>query len=241
MRAPAPALVVAVTVAPGDEVEAGSPVAVLEAMKMEMTVVAIHAGRVREVLVAGSTHVDHGAPLVSVEPLIIEGGAAPDAPRIGFGAAAAATDPGARLRARTHLDALRSLIMGFDVSVEEARRFVGEFSGHGTSCLPMIPSCFAASSRSSRFSPTWLSFRVTGRRQSGRTSTRRKANASAPLASISGRTYTRSMSRARACRRRSSQTQSALAHYGVHELERRPEVEEAVYEDLPRPPAKIND
>ena len=58
MRAPAPALVVAVTVAPGDEVASGSPVAILEAMKMEMTVVATHGGRVREVLVAGSTHVE---------------------------------------------------------------------------------------------------------------------------------------------------------------------------------------
>ena len=61
VRAPSPALVVAVTVAPGDEVEPGSPVAVLEAMKMEMTVVATHAGRIREVLVAASTHVDAGS------------------------------------------------------------------------------------------------------------------------------------------------------------------------------------
>ena len=127
VRAPSPALVVAVTVAPGDEVEAGSPVAVLEAMKMETTVVATHAGRVREVLVAVSTHVDAGAPLLSIEPLIAEGAAAPDAPRISFGTSAGASDPGARPRAREHLDALRSLIMGFDVSVQEARRLVAEF------------------------------------------------------------------------------------------------------------------
>ena len=127
VRAPSPALVVAVTVAPGDEVQVGSPVAVLEAMKMEMTVVATHAGRVREVLVASSTHVDAGAPLVSVGPCEIESVAAPDVPRIDFGTSAAASDPGARPRAREHLDALRSLIMGFDVSVEEARRLVGEF------------------------------------------------------------------------------------------------------------------
>ena len=81
VRAPAPALVVAVTVAPGDQVEAGSPVAVLEAMKMEMTVVATHAGRVLEVLVAGSTHVDAGAPLVSVEPRVLDGAPAPPRPR----------------------------------------------------------------------------------------------------------------------------------------------------------------
>ena len=127
VRAPAPALVVAMTVAPGDEVEEGSPVAVLEAMKMEMTVVATDAGRVREVLVAASTHVDAGAPLLSVEPMIIDGAAASDLPRIGFDAFAAPSDPGARLRARDYLDALRSLIMGFDVTVEEAHRLVAEF------------------------------------------------------------------------------------------------------------------
>ena len=105
MRAPSPALVVAVIVAPGDEVQVGSPVAVLEAMKMETTVLATHAGRVREVLVASSTHVDAGAPLVSVEPWKTDGVAAPDSPRIAFGTSAAASVPGARPRAREYLDA----------------------------------------------------------------------------------------------------------------------------------------
>jgi acetyl/propionyl-CoA carboxylase alpha subunit/acetyl-CoA carboxylase carboxyltransferase component len=127
VRAPSPALVVAVTVAAGDEVESGSPVAVLEAMKMEMTIVATHAGRVREVLVASSTHVDAGAPLLSVEPWKIEEVAVPDAPRVGFDTTAAASDRGARPRARGHLEALRSLIMGFDLSMQESRRLVDEF------------------------------------------------------------------------------------------------------------------
>ena len=96
VRAPAPALVVAITVAAGDEVEAGSTVAVLEAMKMEMTVVATHGGRVREVLAAASTHVDAGAPLLVVEPQTVGDVTAPDAPRIGFGAATAASEPGTR-------------------------------------------------------------------------------------------------------------------------------------------------
>jgi acetyl/propionyl-CoA carboxylase alpha subunit/acetyl-CoA carboxylase carboxyltransferase component len=127
IRAPAPALVVSVNVTAGDEVEAGSPVAVLEAMKMEMTIVATHTGRVREVLVAPSAHVEAGAPLVSVEPKAVEGAAAPDAPRIAFDALVAPSETGARLRARGHLGALRSLIMGFDVSLEEARRLVAGF------------------------------------------------------------------------------------------------------------------
>ena len=51
---------------------------------MEMTIVATHAGRVREVLVATSTHVEAGAPLVTVEPRTVEDAAPPDGPRIGF-------------------------------------------------------------------------------------------------------------------------------------------------------------
>ncbi|MBA3328165.1 MAG: ATP-grasp domain-containing protein [Solirubrobacterales bacterium] len=127
VRAPAPALVVAVNVAPGEEVEAGAPVALLEAMKMEMTIVSTHAGRVREVLVAGNVHVEAGAPLLRVEPRAAKDAAAPDTPRLGFETLAAPDEPGARPGAREHLDALRSLIMGFDVSVQKARRLVAEF------------------------------------------------------------------------------------------------------------------
>ena len=71
---------------------------------------------------------------------------APDAPRIAFGTRATASDPAARPRALEHLDALRSLIMGFDVRVDEARRLVGEFQRARDQLPPTIPRCFTASS-----------------------------------------------------------------------------------------------
>jgi acetyl/propionyl-CoA carboxylase alpha subunit/acetyl-CoA carboxylase carboxyltransferase component len=230
VRAPAPALVVAVTVAPGDEVEAGSPVAVLEAMKMEMTVVATHAGRVREVLVAGSTHVDAGAPLLSVGPSIIEGATAPDAPRIGFGASAAASDPDARLRARELLDALRSLIMGFDVSVEEARRLVGDFQRARNQLPPDDPellrgeleilTIFADLAELSRNWPAAeredLDEEEGERVRSPREHFRSYLHSLDVESEGLPETFVARLGR-------------ALAHYGVHELGRRPEVEEAVY------------
>ena len=52
VRAPAAALVVGVDVAPDDIVEAGSRLAVVEAMKMEIAISAPVSGRVRDVLVA---------------------------------------------------------------------------------------------------------------------------------------------------------------------------------------------
>jgi acetyl/propionyl-CoA carboxylase alpha subunit/acetyl-CoA carboxylase carboxyltransferase component len=230
VRAPSPALVVGVTVAPGDEVDAGSPVAVLEAMKMEMTVVATHAGRIREVLVAGSTHVDAGAPLVSVEPREIDRVMAPDVPRIGFGTPATASDPGARPRAREHLDALRSLIMGFDVRVDEARRLVGEFQRARDRLPPDDPellrgelgilTIFADLAELSR---NWA------------TAEREDLDEEEGERVRSPREHFRSYLHSLDVEREGlpetfvARLGRALAHYGVHELARGPELEEAVY------------
>ena len=63
MRAPAPAVVVAVRVGVGDDVEAGQTIVVLESMKMETAVRAPVAGRVREVLAVVNAQVDAGAAL----------------------------------------------------------------------------------------------------------------------------------------------------------------------------------
>jgi biotin carboxyl carrier protein len=58
--------VLRVTVAVGDEVEAGDILVVLEAMKMEHGVKAITDGTVSEVLVTQGAQVDAGAVLVVV-------------------------------------------------------------------------------------------------------------------------------------------------------------------------------
>ena len=230
IRAPAPALVVAVNVAPGDEVEAGSPVAVLEAMKMETTIVATHAGSVREVLVAGSVHVDAGAPLLSVEPQAVEGAAAPDAPRIGFEALVGRTDSGARLRAREHLHALRSLIMGFDVDVDEARRLVAEFERARDELPPDDPqllhgelevlTIFADLAELSRNWPA--TEREELEEEEGERVRSPREHFRSYLHSLDvEREGLPETFRARLTR--------ALARYGVHELQRGPELEEAVY------------
>ncbi len=230
IRAPAPALVVSVDVAAGDEVEEGAPVAVLEAMKMEMTIVATHAGRVREILVAGSAHVEAGAPLLSVEPKSVEDAPEPDAPRIAFDALVSPSDSSPRLRAREHLDALRSLIMGFDVDVEEARRLIAEFERardqlavddpevlHGELEILTIFADLAELSRN------WPAT------QREELEDEEGERVRSPREHF--RSYLRSLDveyeglpetfRARLTR--------ALASYGVHDLERGPELEEAVY------------
>jgi pyruvate carboxylase subunit B len=65
--APMPGLIVRVNVVPGDTVEAGQGVVVMEAMKMENELRATAAGKVRSVDVAPGTAVEKGALLVSLE------------------------------------------------------------------------------------------------------------------------------------------------------------------------------
>ncbi|MDX2483101.1 MAG: acetyl/propionyl/methylcrotonyl-CoA carboxylase subunit alpha [Pseudodonghicola sp.] len=67
IQAPMPGLVKAVFVAAGDQVEAGHKLAILEAMKMEHTLIAARDGVVAEVLAEAGAQVEAGAPLVRLE------------------------------------------------------------------------------------------------------------------------------------------------------------------------------
>jgi acetyl/propionyl-CoA carboxylase alpha subunit len=66
VTAPMPGKVVAVLVAVGDAVEPGQPLVVLEAMKMESTLVAEVGGRVTTVAATPGATVDGGALLVEI-------------------------------------------------------------------------------------------------------------------------------------------------------------------------------
>ena len=67
VAAPMPGAVVAVAVAPGEEVSAGAKLLTLEAMKMETTLYAERAGKVAEVLVRPGSQVDGGDLVIRFE------------------------------------------------------------------------------------------------------------------------------------------------------------------------------
>ena len=68
MLAPMPGKVLKVLVRDGDLVEAGQPLVVIEAMKMETTLAAETAALVKHVLVEEGQTVDHGAVLIELSP-----------------------------------------------------------------------------------------------------------------------------------------------------------------------------
>ncbi|MEJ7138502.1 biotin carboxylase N-terminal domain-containing protein [Amphibiibacter pelophylacis] len=68
VRAPMPGKVIALLVQAGDRVEAGQPLAVMEAMKMEHTLTAPHAGVVAALNCAVGDQVGDGVDLLDLEP-----------------------------------------------------------------------------------------------------------------------------------------------------------------------------
>ncbi len=112
VRAPAPSVVVAIDVAPGDEVKPGDRLAVVEAMKMETVIEAEFAGTVDEIVAVTNSQVSAGAPLLVVLPQDDAAGVAGE--RVSFDAVAA---PGqfAHSECRHYLEAVEQALLGFDV------------------------------------------------------------------------------------------------------------------------------
>jgi len=128
VHAPSPAVVVSIAVKPGDTVLMGDPLVVLEAMKMEMQVVAPFSGRVRKVMITPYVQVDTGAPLVQIESTA--SGAAPaGTERLVFGASR--TPDGTRdtttVPCLQSLKELRQLMLGYDVDPARTARLIAEW------------------------------------------------------------------------------------------------------------------
>ncbi len=115
LRAPAVSLVVSVEVEPGVTVQAGQRVAVVEAMKMETTLVAPGSGVVEEIFVSPNTQVDAGAPILRIRAVDADGDDGSGRPRLQLSPEQLATERTAASMSR--LDVLRSMLLGFDVAM----------------------------------------------------------------------------------------------------------------------------
>ncbi|WP_406070498.1 carboxyl transferase domain-containing protein [Micromonospora sp. NBC_01638] len=126
LRSPMPALVVATPVEVGAEVEAGAPVLVLEAMKMETVLRAPFKARLKECAVSVGSQVEAGAPLLRLEPLADEANETADDPaaetNVELDLPTAAELIPAYERSRRGQEDLRGLLLGFDVDPHDDRR-----------------------------------------------------------------------------------------------------------------------
>lgn len=126
VRASSPAVVVALPVAVGDEVEAGATLVVLESMKMETAVRAPSAGHVREVYAIVNSQVDAGAALLRFDQ-VGESTTAEAAPRVQFRTQPRNEDANPHTEALARLAELRALISGYDVGAGRARILLAEY------------------------------------------------------------------------------------------------------------------
>jgi acetyl/propionyl-CoA carboxylase alpha subunit/acetyl-CoA carboxylase carboxyltransferase component len=223
VRSPAPGVVVSVPVAAGEEVEAGDVVVVLESMKMENSLVAPQAGRVREILVGRNVQVDVGTPLVEIEPREGESPVAAGGERVRFEAAEApAASP-----AEEGTEALRllaSATMGYDVPeriVDGAIAKLGELAAYDGD----LETLLAGEDRLLRL---FADLRALTR-------PRHDSDDPARVLLRSPQEYFHSFLRSLDAESEGLPAHfvelltRALAHYGVHDLDRTNELEEACY------------
>jgi len=126
VRAGSPAVVVALPVAVGDEVEAGATLVVLESMKMETALRAPAAGRVREIFATVNNQVDAGAALLRFDQAG-ESAAAEVAPRVRFRTPPRTAEANPRTEALARLGELRASILGYDMGADRARMLLAEY------------------------------------------------------------------------------------------------------------------
>ena len=133
VHAPAPAVVVSVAVKPGDLIGTGDRLVILEAMKMEMQVVAPFSGKVREVLTTRNVQVNAGAPLVVIDP--VENDQMVTARHrisVRSSAPSVVEDNGGYSGYLHNLGDLRQLTMGFDVDHAHISRLLDADWSHAS-------------------------------------------------------------------------------------------------------------
>ncbi|PPJ28849.1 fused acetyl/propionyl-CoA carboxylase subunit alpha/methylmalonyl-CoA decarboxylase subunit alpha [Nocardia nova] len=226
VRSPAPALVVAKPLEVGDEVEAGAPVLVLESMKMETVLRSPFKARVKECSVSVGSQVEAGAPLLRLEPIADDDQAdeaAAAVESVELDLPAAPTEVLAHERTARGQEDLRGLLLGFDVDPHDGGRVLADYLAARRAAIadnrrPLgeeleLIEVFTDLAELSQF---WGEDAGHGHVHSAREYFH---------------TYLQSLDVERAGLPESyrAKLSKALAHYGVTDLERTPELEAAVF------------
>ena len=145
VRAGWPALIAQILVAPGQEVHAGDPVAVLESMKMVTTVTAPFEGVVTAVPVVANSQVERGAPLMRIRASGELAAAAdlattePAASRLDLGVLASGPIPPVESECTQVYADLVPYLLGYDRDPAEVRALLAEQRRLGVGRAPEDP------------------------------------------------------------------------------------------------------
>ena len=225
VRSHAPAVVVAIPVAAGDEVAAGDVVAVLESMKMETSMIAPFAGHVRQVMVESNVQVGAHAPLVQIEA----GDARPlgdVADRVVFDGLDT-VEPVAPSRCVANLERLEWLILGYDIDEDDVRGIIEDLNGAcaDIGCSPqLIPG-------EHRLLDLFADLRALSRPQHGVADSDRDLLRS-PQEYLHAFLRSLDAGAEGLPSRFVALLSRALAHYGIEDLDRTPRLEDACYRIL---------
>ena len=225
VRAPAPAVVVGVRVKAGDTVEAGQVVAVLESMKMETPVRAPHAGRVREVLVAVNSQVDAGAALVRLDRVSDEV-AVTQVQRVEFPDDGDGSGGDARRRAMALLASMQALITGYDVSAQRGRRIAADYATASGELPVDDPELLQAELEALN---SFAGLCELSRNRPTQAEEDDPEQVHSPREHFHSYLHSLDVEREALSEAFRGRLARVLAGYGVHDLARGPELEEAVY------------
>jgi acetyl/propionyl-CoA carboxylase alpha subunit/acetyl-CoA carboxylase carboxyltransferase component len=238
VRAPAPAMVVAVSVAAGDEVTEGDVVAVVESMKLETSLRAPASGQVAEVFADVNTQVESGAKLLRIEPAADEGAeaeAAGEDVRADLDAldGEAAADENPAAVAADALVALQALMLGFDVDEAEARRQLQRLAAARAELPADDPRLLAGEARILQIfadvSALWRSRRVPGESQADDEAAVDDEAARNPQEYMHAYLRSRDADAEGLPESFRIKLRRTLAHYGVDGLEPSPGLDPALY------------
>jgi len=225
VRSVAPAVVVSMNVAPGQAVERGDTLAILEAMKLEMRVVAPFCGTVHQVDVSKNEQIDAGASLLRLKPSANVSDES-TTERVLFDDLAGDT-PGDGHTATQRCDAvlreLNAMVLGYDVDPTTSKTLLATRRDLQSECYRDDPLVLAHEERLlTAFADLCaLSRREPASDAGGRTR---------PSAQESLFTYLRAIDTQGEGLPEAfiADLQRALAHYGVHDLRPGGELEEAL-------------